>query len=38
MLSVCDSEECECGVGTGVKVTMMSETLVVMSFGDCQKQ
>ena len=27
MLCVCDSEEGECGVGTGVNVTMMSETL-----------
>ncbi len=32
ILCVYDDEECECGVGDGVKGTILSETLVVISF------
>ena len=34
MLCVCDIEELEDGVGTGVNDTMMSETLKIVGFTD----
>ncbi len=34
ILCVCDNEECERGVGTGVNGTMLSETLKIVALTD----
>ncbi len=38
MLCVCDSEECEHGVGGGVNDTMMSETLEVVGIAEANRR